>query len=197
MGRKPIDKQAAENAPRGQEHYWQVMQQLDCDAGFTLDAVYRKTNSSKAVIKEYMGRLLKAGFLEVVRSEKEGIITRHFYSIAKRSRFAPKVDRDGKLLPPSKRDHMWRTMRMNKNFTIRELVALASTDEVVIKPADAKDYIKHLSHAGYVKNIGKKGNAFKFLLIQNTGPLPPKIQRIKQVFDPNLNKVVWTPEEKA
>ncbi|WP_319778417.1 hypothetical protein [Maridesulfovibrio sp.] len=192
MSRLPVDKQAAKDAPRGQEHYWQVMQQLDCEVGFTLDGVYRKTNASKASIKEYISRLLKAGFLEVVSEEKDGIITRYHYTIAKRSRFAPKVNREGKECPPTKRDVMWRTMRMNSRFTVDELVIWASLPEVPVKRNDAFDYTKHLHKAGYLKKNGKT-----YTLIKKTGPQPPKIQRLKQVFDPNLNKVVWTQEAKA
>ncbi|NDV27745.1 helix-turn-helix domain-containing protein [Desulfovibrio sp. JC010] len=192
MSRLPVDQQAAKNAPRGQEHYWKVMQQLDCEAGFTVDAVYRKCNGPKNQVRDYIGRLHKAGFLEVVRSEKEGIITRHYYTIAKRSRFAPKVRRDGTIVSPTKREVMWRTIRMHKRVTRDDLVVWASLPEVPVKPNDAQDYLKHLTKAGYLRRNGKT-----YTLIKNTGPLPPKIQRIKQVFDPNLNKVVWTPKEKA
>jgi len=198
MGRKAIDKQVAENAPRGQEHYWQVMVELDHEDGFILDEVYRKTNSSKATVKEYMGRLLKAGFLKVVAEEKVSCITRYYYRIAKRSRYAPRIDKDGNLLPPTKRDVMWRTMRMNPEFTAATLSIWASTDEVEIKHNDAKDYIKHLYKAGYLKLLGKViGNAYKYRLVNNTGPLPPKIQRVKQVWDPNEKKVMWSAQEKA
>ncbi|CCO22204.1 hypothetical protein [Maridesulfovibrio hydrothermalis] len=192
MSRKPIDKQIAENAPRGQEHYWKVMQQLDCEVGFTLDAVYRKTNASKVTVKEYIGRLLKAGYLEVASSEKDGIITRYHYTIAKRSRYAPRINRSGVECPPTKRDIMWRTMRMNKRFTVDELVIWASLPEVTIKRNEALDYTKHLARAGYLKISGKT-----YSFIKDTGPLPPKIQKIKQVFDPNLNKVVWRPEAQS
>lgn len=192
MSRLPIDKQAEKNAPRGQEHYWQVMQQLDCETGFTLDAIYRKCNVSKVTIKEYISRLLKAGYLDIVSEEKDGIITRYHYTIAKRSRFAPRVNRDGTECPPTKRDVMWRTMRMNKRFTLEDLVIWASLPEVPVKRNDAQDYIKHLHKAKYLRKNGKT-----YSLIKDTGPQPPKIQRIKQVFDPNLKKVVWPPEEKA
>ena len=192
MGRIPIDQQAAKGAPRGQEHYWKVMQQLDCEAGFTVDKVYRKCNGSKTPVKDYIGRLHKAGFLEVVHSEKQGIITRNYYTIAKRSRFAPKVNREGEVVPPTKRELMWRTIRMCKKVSRDDLVVWASLPEVQVKPNDAQDYLKHLVKAGYLKKKGKT-----YTLIKDTGPLPPKIQRIKQVFDPNLNKVVWTPKEKA
>ncbi|OEU69170.1 MAG: hypothetical protein BA863_03525 [Desulfovibrio sp. S3730MH75] len=199
MPRLSIDKQLEKNAPRGQEHYWQVMNQLDCEDGFTLDAVYRKTNSTKVAVREYMGRLLKAGFIDVVSCEVDGIITRNYYRIAKRSRFAPRVQKDGTILPPTKRDVMWRTMRMNKQFRPKDLVIWGSLPETELKLNDVKDYVKHLFKAGYLKTVGKPANNISptYLLVKNTGPLPPKIQRVKQVYDPNLKQVVYRAEVKA
>ncbi len=200
MSRKPIDEQIKDNEPRGQEHYWKVMNDLDCEEGFSLDEVYNQTNAPKPTIKEFFTRIIKAGFINVVRSEHDGpIIKRNYYRIAKRSRFAPKVRKDGTICPPTKRDVLWRTMRMNKRFTPKELVIWASLPETEIKLNDAKDYIKNLYKAGYLKTVGKTaGNVSPtYLLVKDTGPLPPKIQRVKQVYDQNLKQVVCRSEVKS
>jgi predicted metal-dependent enzyme (double-stranded beta helix superfamily) len=41
---------------------------------------------------------------------------------------------------------MWRAMKMLGRFTYRDLAVHASTDEVEVKPATAKTYIRHLLH---------------------------------------------------
>ncbi|HAS88149.1 MAG TPA: hypothetical protein DCS48_02435 [Desulfovibrio sp.] len=198
MPRLSADKQAESTAPRGQEHYWAVMVGLDRSGEFTGRMVLGKTNTTKTTLYEYMRRLVKAGFLKVTREEKiNGPIARKYYRIAKRSRFAPRIAKDGKVFPPPKRDHMWRAMRMNGEFTAATLMVWASTDEVDIKLDDSKDYIKHLYKAGYLKLIGKVHNTYKYRLIKNTGPLPPQVQKIKQVWDPNEKKVMKPKEEKS
>ena len=67
-----------------------------------------------------------------------------------------------------------------------------------VKESDAKDYIKFLKAAGYVRIAQKRapGRAtlFQFIEARYTGPRPPMVQNIKQVFDPNLGEVVWSGE---
>ena len=52
-----------------------------------------------------------------------------------------------------------------------------------------------LQRAGYLKVAVSKGpyRRARYMLIpaRNSGPQAPLIQRIKQVYDPNLGKVVW------
>lgn len=85
-------------------------------------------------------------------------------------------------------------MRMLGEFGYRDLTVTASTAATPIADIDAKDYLKHLYRAGYLKvTAPAHGNRpARYRLIRNTGPKPPKVQRIRQVFDPNLNEVVWS-----
>ncbi|NKB37897.1 MAG: hypothetical protein GKR93_12145 [Gammaproteobacteria bacterium] len=112
---------------------------------------------------------------------------------------APRVTKEGKSVTQGQsRTNMWRTMKIMKEFTPRELAMSATTEECEVKELDAKDYIKHLFKAKYIVLVAKSRPGtqarYRFLPSKNTGPQSPMVQRIKQVFDPNLGKVVWRPE---
>ena len=58
----------------------------------------------------------------------------------------------------------------------------------------AKEYCTMLTQAGYLKVLRKASPPKKpavYKLVRNTGPQPPQIQRVKQVFDPNLDEVTY------
>ena len=51
--------------------------------------------------------------------------------------------------------------------------------------------MKMLRTAGYLRK--KKGDKnYTLVLGMNTGPLAPQIQKTKQIYDPNLQKVIWS-----
>lgn len=111
---------------------------------------------------------------------------------------APRLRKDGtEVTQGREQENLWRTLRTIKHpVQYRELAALASTESHAVSPAFARDYLVNLYKAGYVtRNESKpfKGSC-KYSLIpaMNTGPRPPMIQRIKQVYDPNLGRVIWT-----
>jgi DNA-binding IclR family transcriptional regulator len=187
MARKPIDQ---ESRMRGQDRYWYLMRSFYANSGtFTIDDIWWRTNANRNSVAEYMRRLEKAGYIQRVGHEGKLVV----FTIARDSRWTPRVRRDGTEVCPKRQDHMWRTMKMLKVFSVQDLAVSASTDVVQVSEAHAKDYLKHLCNAGYVRKTGTG----KYALVGSrvTGPLAPYIQRVKQVFDPNLNKVVWSSHE--
>ena len=42
------------------------------------------------------------------------------------------------------------------------------------------------------ENITGKKAKYQLIEAMNTGPIPPQIQRAKQVFDPNTNQVMYS-----
>jgi hypothetical protein len=111
---------------------------------------------------------------------------------------APRVRKDGSEVTQGReQENLWRTLRtVNHPVNYRELAALSSTADHGVTPAFAKDYLANLHKAGYLSRTDAKPfkGSCKYVLIsaKNTGPRPPMIQRIKQVYDPNLGKIVWT-----
>lgn len=194
MSRKPVDQVPASGTLRGQAHIWVVIMSLGDQGGMTLSDIHGKTNASRDTVADYVRRLERGGYLERDRDDSGPEV---LYRLVRRSREYPSLRKDGTECPPSKRESMWRTMRMIKRFDFRELAASASTEETPIKEQDAKDYCKHLLKAGYLKVITKATptSPHRYQLIRDTGPKPLMIQRVKQVYDPNLKQVVWQAKE--
>lgn len=195
MSRLPVDQQ--QSRLRGQDYIWSVILELHQQGPFSLRQISEQTNASHATVSDYVTRLKKAGYLEVVDRQPTGFGKSLYflYRVARPTREAPRLRKDGSLCPPTKREGMWRTMRMINKFSYKDLVVTASP-EAPIKEQDAKDYCKHLSKAGYLVCLeeGKPGKPAVYRLARNTGPKPPMIQRVKHVYDPNLNEVVWQSE---
>ena len=93
---------------------------------------------------------------------------------------------------------MWRSMKILGSFTAPELALLATTDVARVTEETAKTYLRFLERAGFVARVEKarpghkpSKDRWRFVKSRDPGPLPPQIQRIKQVFDPNSDTVVW------
>ncbi len=178
---------------------------------FSVSEIEDKTRVSHSSIKTIILGLTKAGYLKRTEHHHRAKVDNRF--VANRWLLindvgvdAPRVTRDGKRITRGlAREYMWRTMRILHDFSTRDLAAQASTDDVIIKHADAKNYIKYLHKAGYLIIImpAKSGNKpgtstqarYRMPASRYTGPRPPMIQRTKQVFDPNTGEVVWPKQE--
>jgi len=183
MPRKPIDQRSK---LRGQDCYWAAIRQLSAECGaFTLSDVVNRSNAPKNSVEEYMRRLKAAGYIE--KAGKSGAA--NLFRVLRDSRFTPRVRRDGSEVGGNKQDHMWRAAKMIKSFTPQDLAVSASTDQVTVSEVQARDYCQRLARAGYFRRV--EPNKYAMLPSKNTGPLAPCVQRVKQVFDPNLNRVVW------
>jgi hypothetical protein len=106
------------------------------------------------------------------------------YRLEQRPAQAPHLDKEGKPFPETDQQRMWRGLRMMKACTAVDLATAVSVKESV-----AYTYLKMLTHAGYVTKSGDQ-----YRLVRQHGPLAPMIQRVKQVYDPNLKAVVWPKE---
>lgn len=111
---------------------------------------------------------------------------------------APRLREDGTPVTAGlAQEQMWRTLRMlGGEHTPGQLAAHASTPEIEVTEAGARDYLAWLARAGYLERTGQ-GTRTKYRLVPArwSGPRPPMVQRIKQVYDPNLNEVVWSRQE--
>ncbi len=113
---------------------------------------------------------------------------------------APSVDRKGNILNKkvSVNKAMWNTLRITKQpVNAIELAAISSTDEQQVSIDTADSYLRFLHHAGYLRIAREAHHAvrkakYQLLPGMDTGPIPPQIQRAKQVFDPNTNQVMYS-----
>jgi hypothetical protein len=179
---------------RGSDHFWSLMMDhAVADAPFSIADIYGSSNTWKEDVKDFVRRLEKAGFIERVP-----LTSPIQWKVRIMQRATPKVRRDGTIIAgASKQQAMWNTMRSpvsRTGFTVHDIVAWGSTDELKIVKDTALNYITILASAGYLIQLAP-GNRHKLAIWRlspgmNTGPLPPMILRTKIVFDQNRHEVV-------
>lgn len=159
--------------------------------------------------RDYLIGLERAGYLDVTLvSVKSGNRwTAKRWRLARDNGLeAPRVRRDGSAVTQGlPQEQMWRTLRLLKGDTnARELAAHAGTPAVPVAEVAASDYLKNLFVADYLirtaegKGRGKGGVQARYRLKpaphgKAPGPRPPMVCRTNVVYDPNLDKVVYTP----
>lgn len=107
---------------------------------------------------------------------------------------APVVSKSGKLIEDTHQSRIWRAVRILKTFTLKDVVATASQDDDPVSLTATDHYLNCLKKAGYLTKRNQE-KTYHLNLAMNKGIQAPQIQRIRQVYDPNLDKVVWTSEE--
>lgn len=189
MARKPVSEI---NQMETRAALWAAIRKL---VTFTPKDIRYETRCSRSQVEEYLKGLAAAGIVERVKSEPG-----RYVLVRDCGAEAPRVRRDGTPVTMGLgREQMWRTLRGLREFTAVDLAVQASTEEVPVSVETAKEYCHFLALAGYLTVVvaGKGGmpNRYRFVPTRNTGPLPPMIQRIKALYDPNLKRVVWSDGE--
>ncbi|WP_028008666.1 hypothetical protein [Solimonas flava] len=199
-GRKPVDLVVDEKHPQGRDAIWAAIRRLRF---FTRAQLESCTRINEHTIESYLQGLTKAGYLTrtAQRQEKAGHGGMTFractYTLLKDVGVeAPRVTRKGEPVTQGDgRQRIWMQMRILKSFTALELQRAASTRT----PAgleEVKTYCLFLTRAGYLRRETVKtarGRHLRYHIVPAlySGPRAPQIQNIKQVYDPNLGRVVW------
>ncbi|WP_127088356.1 hypothetical protein [Aquabacter cavernae] len=183
--------------PRTLEAAWAAALKLDAAGPWAVTDVASASEADHSSLLRYTAALVSNGYAEVVGERPSrspvvpGVVTLH--RLLRRPPAAPRFGRDGRLLKTTGQQQMWNAMRALASFTALELAMSASTDEVAVSPAAAKDYVRRLITAGYLKVIrparGGTPAQVRLLPSRNTGPSAPQIMRTKFVWDPNIKKV--------
>lgn len=170
--------------PTDRERIWTAIRDLREFTQLEV-AVRAKLDSRNSKIKDYLVGLVRAGIVECLSRAHSG----NRYRLARDMGVnAPRVRKDGVMLPPSGRNRMWRAMRILKTFTPRELAQAASLEDASVAVGEAESYCAWLGRGGYLRGDGKR---WTFIPGRNTGPKAPQILRVRQLYDPNLDKVVY------
>ena len=164
---------------------------------FTLRDIENKVKVKNSTIFSYLKALEKAQILnkEVIYKKEKGCLRTNVYTLVKdMGAMAPVVNKNGCLVEDSHQARIWRAIRILKNFTLKDIVATASQDNDPVSLTTTDQYLNYLKKAGY---LIKKNNEKIFHLnpAMNKGIQAPQIQRIKQIYDPNIDAVVWNSEE--
>jgi predicted ArsR family transcriptional regulator len=173
---------------------------------FTIQQVADHGQMKYESAREFVNCLTKAGIVEVTSStplhHENCVVKQKFFKLVHDLGFnVPAVSKTGEIQSKQTGTKaMWNTLRITKKaMNYVELAKLSSNDELQITELTAREYLRFLYDAGYLRitqasNTAGKGEKRKYQLLpdMNTGPNPPQIQRAKQVFDPNTNQVMFT-----
>jgi len=191
MSRQPIDQLAKKRKPQGQEGVWEEIRRLKT---FTKPDIHHNTDIPRKTITDYIKRMVAGGYVREIEREDE---IKSYELIRDVGIHPPRVRPNGEpVVQGAGNANMWRTMRMMKLFTPKDIMAHSNTDTVTVSEATAKKYCSTLLAADYLRVMQKAKPGVRqatYKLIRNTGPLAPQIQRVKQVFDPNINEVTYSP----
>lgn len=188
-GRKPVSV-----APKNRKMVWKVIRELK---HFTIRDIEDRTKIQPRTITSYLQALERAEIInkEVVYKPNRGCLRTNIYNLTKDTGvMAPVINKNGQLVEDTHQSRIWRAIRILRNFTLRDIVATASQDDDPVSLTAADQYLNYLKKAGY---LSKKNNekVFRLNLAMNKGIQAPQIQRIKQIYDPNIDAVVWNSEE--
>jgi hypothetical protein len=195
MGRKP----ASIGQYGTQDAIWQAVRETVTFSPADLICHINKTKQvNDYTVKSYLSRLFKGGYLEkTATGEYKGACKTIVYTLVKNTGIeTPRLTKSGQPSTQGKgREQLWRTIKILKEFDWFDLQVAASTESHPIKTATVRDYCEILAKAGYL-TVTRKGRGtirarYRLVSSRNTGPRPPQIQRLKQLFDPNLNAVVY------
>lgn len=189
MSRKPIDKQQPTEC---RQAIWEWIRENEKENGPM--AVFRQHEMDICLdpgsIREYLTGLAKAGYLVATTYKKRGQAT--LFTLVKDTGIeAPRVRRDGTAVTQGQgRRQMWNAMQVLKVFSPRDLAFNSGTESHTVAESEAKTYCHLLSLAGYL--VARDGGKYALIATKWSGPQPPQIQRTRQIYDPNLKKVVWS-----
>lgn len=180
------------------ERIWAVIRRLKTFTGPQLQGEL-KGFVPLNTIRSYLQGLEMAGYIEFsgTRKNKTSGGTVNCYKLINNCGVeAPRVRKDGSpVLQGIWREQLWRTMKILKTFSFRELAIASSTEEHGVKESDTRRYVQFLHQAGYVNLINKETTTtpvrYRFNPRKDTGPKPPQVQRLKTLYDPNLEKIVY------
>jgi hypothetical protein len=185
------------NLPRGPEHYWKAA----CDfgpKGFTVSELFWATNArTRGVVSEWINKMVALGHIALIEKRDVKPRGQFVYAVTRPTTKAP-VDPDIKHGRIAR--HLWTAMRNLPMFTVGELAAAASTDDVVISRKSASDYVRMLELAGALvvvreaKRKSLNSGVYRLKKSADTGPLAPREISAKVLIDRNTGKALGAAE---
>lgn len=177
------------------QHIWEAIRKINASSKeLTTYAVARKSGQDDQAVRAYFRDMAKAGIVSKVRNLAR--LDAEWTLLKDEGVEAPRVTRGGKVTKLGDgAENVWRALRILGEFTAAEAAVAASVNGVSISEFAAHIYLSGLAKAGYVtRRGGTAGFKTRFCLVPSryTGPKHPIYQRdFKQVYDPNLDQVVW------
>lgn len=211
MGVKPFLKSVRIEIPSGEDGFWSIIQKLAAEGAFSIGDVAGLTNVSSGTVSAYCQKLIRGGYLERDGERphpRKGCPPVTLYRLAKPVELPPRLDRDGNQLPELQIDRIWRTIKMLRTFSsrevAREIAPEATEKEREKKVHSVRSYLFQLHRVGVIARVdgGPQGihggglQEARYQLVDNLGARAPRILAAKIVFDPNAGAVVGAAETK-
>lgn len=177
----------AAKALTDREKMWTVMRQ---EKSFTQAKIASLAGCGKSKVQDYLRGLCRAGFVRNLGEAGKYFTISEYELVRDTGVDAPRVRKDGAMLPASGRTRMWNAMRVLGVFSVDELVNAAGLPEAPVAFNEAQTYCAWLARGGY---LAGDGAVWRFIPAKFTGAKAPQILRVKALFDPNLGEVVYQP----
>lgn len=157
---------------------------------FTIPALHKVSGIRIDALPQILGRMEVAGLISINRKTKP-----HIHTMLKDvGRICPRLTKDGRDKPPTGQDRIWMGAKAMKELTAKDMALVAQVDATI-----CRNYILALIRAGYIaiskKRTARTGHVYRFIRQNDTGPLSPSMIKGKQVYDRNLQKIVWSKDE--
>ncbi len=181
--------------PRSEEALWKLILKLDEVGPWTARMIADATQINPGTPRRLLRRLLQAGIAAQVgehRTRGKNPQAAPLYRLTRRPLEMPRLNDDGSERLEPLMETLWRTMKMAKTFTLKELAALAEAEGSPVNQSYVGGYCNTLVHAGVLAKIPSVTRETRYRLLRNVGQRAPKILQGKIVFDPNARSVLGT-----
>ncbi len=188
---RPFAPSLAKPLPRGPEHYWRLMQAAGARGFLVGELVGQCNGRSYRTLHLYVLALRDIGaVIEAARqpARQPGAHDAIRYVVARALRSAPVIRRESYTGRRGRvQEQLWTAMRALPQFSVAELAAVASTEEVAVKPMVASRYVKRLFRAGLLLAVvrpdksspgrapGARAGIYRLRPSANRGPRPPAV----------------------
>ena len=181
------------------QRIWEVIRAKN-NQPFEIHPVAQAANVDDETVKTYLQCLVAGSYAEIVSKKSNNKST--YRQLKDTGIEAPRLTRKGEPVTQGLiSEAIWRTLRILSALDASQIVAHVAAAGHDVALTYVKRYLASLKKAGYLQVV-IAGNTHRLEKIQlklgmDTGPRAPQIQRVKTVYDPNLNKVmhVEDPEE--
>lgn len=152
---------------------------------FSADDLEARFPDSGIGLAETLQSLLGRGMLRET-GRKGGKVTYSAHS----QKQAHKMARERRKSAPGA---MWTAIRIQKRFAAKDIYAALAASRPDLSVADVQAYCTTLTRAGYLRAVRKARRDIpaRYLLVRDTGPLPPVEQRLPVVIDTNEDRAVY------
>ncbi len=170
----------------GPDHYLKVAREFGAE-GFTAGELFACTKGvAQSTVSSWIAEAAKAGGLVVIAKRRGASL----YALAglDRQRSAQEATE------ARTRRHLWTAMRTLSTFSLAELVAAASTDDLAVNRRATADYVRRLVTVGVLMPLRpqtKRGvTHYRLRPSADTGPLAPREISAKVLIDRNTGKAL-------